>query len=198
MLPDCLKNLKESFKSLPGIGEKTAERLMFSILDFDDEQIELFIDSLKNSKKFIHRCPICNGLTDLDICKICNDDLRNNKQLLVVEDPKNVFLFENVGSYSGKYFVLNGLISPLDGVNPENIGIENLLRLLESSIYEEIILAFKPSIEGETTALYISKVLSDFNVKVSKLASGVPLGADIEYVDNLTLDFAFKNRKEME
>ena len=197
MYPDSIKNLIESFKCLPGIGEKTAERLAFSILELDDDQIEFFSDSLINLNKNIKKCSICNSLTDSDICSICSDVSRNNKILCVLEDPKNVFLFEKAGFFSGKYHILNGLISPLDGINPEDIGIDKLLDRIEKDKFEEIIFAFKPSIEGETTALYIKKILSGLNVKVTRLASGVPMGADMEYVDSLTLERALNDRKEI-
>jgi len=197
MYPDSIKNLIESFKYLPGIGEKTAERLAFSILELDDDQVEFFSDSLKDFKTNIKKCSICNSLTDSDICSICSDVSRNNKILCVLEDSKNVFLFEKAGFFNGKYHILNGLISPLDGVNPEDIGIDKLLDRIEKEKFEEIIFAFKPSIEGETTALYIKKILSGLNVKFTRLASGVPMGADMEYVDSLTLERALNDRKEI-
>ena len=159
MYPDSLKNLIESFKLLPGIGEKTAERLAFSILELDDDQIEFFSDSLKDVKNKIHKCEICNTLTENDKCYICSDDSRTNDLLCVVEDTKNVFLFEKLGMFHGKYHVLDGLISPLDGVNPEDIGLDRLLDRISKEKFKEIIFAFKPSIEGETTSLYIKRIL---------------------------------------
>ena len=197
MYPDSIKNLIESFKCLPGIGEKTAERLAFSVLDLDDDQVEFFSDSLVNLKKNIKRCSICNSLTDSDICSICSDSTRNNKILCVVEDAKSVFLFEKSGFFYGKYHVLNGLISPLEGINPEDIGLNMLIDRIEKEKYNEIIFAFKPSIEGETTSLYIKKILDGLDVKITRLASGVPIGADMEYVDSLTLEKALNDRKEI-
>ena len=197
MYPDSIKNLIESFKCLPGIGEKTAERLAFSVLDLDDDQVEFFSDSLVNLKKNIKRCSICNSLTDSDICSICSDSTRNNKILCVVEDAKSVFLFEKSGFFYGKYHVLNGLISPLEGINPEDIGLNMLIDRIEKEKYDEIIFAFKPSIEGETTSLYIKKILDGLDVKITRLASGVPIGADMEYVDSLTLEKALNDRKEI-
>ena len=198
MYPNSIKNLIESFRFLPGIGEKTAERLAFSVLNLDDEQVELFADSLSDVKKKIHFCSSCNALTEDDLCFVCSDHTRDKRVLCVVEDTKNVFLFEKLGMFHGYYYVLNGLISPLDGINPEDIGIDKLLDRKNAGDFEEIILAFKPSIEGETTALYIKKVLSGMNVVVTRLASGVPMGADMEYVDSLTLERALKDRKEIE
>lgn len=198
MYPDSIKNLVESFKYLPGIGEKTAERLAFSILELEDEQIEMFSLSLKEVKEKIHKCKECNTLTDEELCFVCNDPTRDNKVLCVVEDTKSVFLFEKLGMFHGKYHVLDGLISPLDGINPEDIGLSKLMDRINKDKYEEIIFAFKPGIEGETTALYIKKILEDLNIKITRLATGVPMGADIEYIDSLTLERAIKDRKVIE
>lgn len=198
MYPDSIKNLIESFKYLPGIGEKTAERLAFAVLDLDIEQVELFSESLEDVKKKVHQCSSCNALTENELCFVCSDSTRDKNILCVVEDTKNVFLFEKLGMFHGYYHVLNGLISPLDGVNPEDVGIDKLLDRITNDKFKEVILAFKPSIEGETTALYIKKVLSGMDVLVTRLASGVPIGADMEYVDSLTLERALKDRKEIE
>ncbi len=198
MYPDSIKNLIESFKFLPGIGEKTAERLAFSILDLEEEQVEMFSSSINEAFTKIHNCSICNVLTDNELCSICNDLTRKANILCVVEDSKTVFLFEKLGIFTGKYHVLDGLISPLDGINPEDIGLNKLLDRINSEKYDEIIFAFKPSIEGETTALYIKKILDGLNIKITRLASGVPIGADIEYVDSLTLERALNDRKNIE
>lgn len=198
MYPDSLKNLIESFKYLPGIGEKTAERLAFAVLEFDEDQCELFSQSLLDVKSKIKKCSICNTLTENDVCFVCSNNLRNNEILCVVDDTKSVFLFEKLGMFNGYYHVLDGLISPLDGVNPEDIGLNKLIERISKDKFKEIILAFKPSIEGETTALYIKKILSDMDVVVSRLASGLPIGADMEYVDKLTLERALIDRKEIE
>ena len=198
MYPDSLKNLIESFKFLPGIGEKTAERLAFSVLDLEEEQVSLFSNSLIDVKQRIHPCPICNTFTDDEKCFICNDFSRDNDVLCVVEDTKNVFLFEKLGMFHGKYYVLEGLISPLDGINPEDIGLDKLIDRVKNEKFKEIIFAFRPSIEGETTALYIKRVLDGLGVKITRLASGVPMGADMEYVDSLTLERALNDRKEIE
>lgn len=198
MYPDSINNLIESFKLLPGIGEKTAERLAFSILEMEDENIEFFSNSLIELKKKIHCCKICNSLTENDLCSICSNDYRNSDILCVVEDPKNIFLFEKMGFFNGKYHVLKGLISPLDGINPEDIGIDKLLSRIKKEQFKEIIFAFKPSIEGETTSLYIKKILDGIKIKVTRLASGVPMGADMEYIDGITLERALNDRKEIE
>lgn len=198
MYPDSLKNLIESFKYLPGIGEKTAERLAFAVLEFDEDQCELFSQSLLDVKSKIKKCSICNTLTENDVCFVCSNNLRDNEILCVVDDTKSVFLFEKLGMFNGYYHVLDDLISPLDGVNPEDIGLNKLIERISKDKFKEIILAFKPSIEGETTALYIKKILSDMDVVVSRLASGLPIGADMEYVDKLTLERALIDRKEIE
>ena len=198
MYPNSIKNLIESFKFLPGIGEKTAERLTFAVLELEEEQAEFFSESIINLQKNIHKCKVCNTLTDNELCFICENKLRNNDVLCVVEDTKSVFLFEKLGMFDGYYHVLNGLISPLDGVNPEDIGLDKLIERITNEKFKEIILAFKPSIEGETTALYIKKILSDMDIVVSKLASGLPIGAEMEYVDSLTLERALLDRKEIE
>ena len=197
MYPDSIKNLIESFKFLPGIGEKTAERLAFSILDLEEEQTEFFSKSIVDTKNKIHKCSVCNNLTEDDVCYICSDKLRNQEVLCVVEDSKYVFLFEKLGMFHGKYHVLEGLISPLDGVNPEDIGLSKLIDRISSEGIKEIIFAFKPSIEGETTSLYIKKILEGMNITITRLASGVPIGADMEYVDSLTLERALNDRKEV-
>ena len=198
MYPNSIKNLIESFKFLTGIGEKTAERLTFAVLELEEEQAEFFSESIINLQKNIHKCKVCNTLTENELCFICENKLRNNDVLCVVEDTKSVFLFEKLGMFDGYYHVLNGLISPLDGVNPEDIGLDKLIERITNEKFKEIILAFKPSIEGETTALYIKKILSDMDIVVSKLASGLPIGAEMEYVDSLTLERALLDRKEIE
>lgn len=197
MYPESLQELIQGFKYLPGIGEKTAERLAFAVMDLDSEQVELFSDSIQKVKDKIHACKVCNTLTEDEECSICSDTTRNAKILCIVEDAKSVFLFEKLGTYKGNYHVLNGLISPLDGINPEDIGIDKLIKRLNTQRFEEIIFAFRPSIEGETTALYIKQILTGLNIKITKLASGVPMGADMEYIDALTLERALNDRKEI-
>ena len=193
--PETIRNLIECFKKLPGIGEKTAERLALSILDMDEEIVELYASSLKNVKKKIMRCKECNGLSEEDLCQICKNDSRNKDVICVVEEVKDIISIEKTGTYTGVYHVLDGLISPLDGVNPEDIGLDKLIDRINEEEFKEIIFAFKPSIEGETTSLYIKRILDGMNVKVTRLASGVPIGADMEYVDSLTLERALSDRK---
>lgn len=197
MYPESLKNLIDNFKSFPGIGEKTAERMAFNLLDFDNDRIVSLEEGIKNVRQNIHKCPICQTITDKEICTICSDKTRDDETLCIVEDSKIVFLFERIGIYKGKYHVLNGLISPLDEINPEDIGIEKLLDRLKEKKYKEIILALKPSVEGEITSLYIKKILESPEIRITRLASGVPMGADMEYIDVLTLSKALEDRKEI-
>ena len=192
--PNTIINLIECFKKLPGIGEKTAERLALSILDMDDDTVKLFSKSLIDMKSKIKKCKKCNYFSEDELCEICKNKDRNSKIICVVEDPKNIAQFESLNIFDGYYHVLNGLISPIDGINPEDINLSSLIDRVNNDKVEEIILALKPSIEGETTSLYISKVINNKNVKISKIANGVPMGAEINYVDSLTLELAIENR----
>lgn len=192
--PKTIKDLIECFKKLPGIGEKTAERLALSTLEIDNEVLNLFSESLKNVKTKIKRCNKCNNLSEDELCEICKMKDRDLNTICVVEDVKNVMIFEKVGTYKGLYHVLDGLISPLDGINPNDINISSLIERIKNENIHEIILALKPSIEGETTSLYISKLLEQENVKITKLAHGIPIGVDMEYIDTLTLEMALEDR----
>lgn len=195
--PLSIRNLIECFKKLPGIGEKTAERLALATLNLDQEIIDLFSNSIINVKSKIKRCQKCNNLSEEDICEICKQEQRDKKTICVVEDPKNVVIIEKVGTYKGMYYVLDGLISPLDGVNPEDIRLNELLERIQIEQIKEVIIAVKPSVEGETTALYISKILKDLPVKVTRIAHGVPIGFDLEYIDLLSLELALENRQNI-
>ncbi len=195
--PKTIKDLIECFKKLPGIGEKTAERLALSTLDLDDEIIDLFKQSLENTKIKIKRCKKCNNLSEEELCEICKMKNRDINTICVVEDVKNVMILEKIGTYRGLYHVLDGLISPLDGINPEDLNISSLIERIKNENITEIILALKPSIEGETTSLYISKLLENKNIKITKLAHGIPIGVDMEYIDALTLEMALEDRKSV-
>lgn len=194
MYPKSIKNLIESFKYFPGIGEKTAERLAFSVLQMEKEQVNNLSKSLIDASDNIKRCKICNNLSEGDKCSICEDNTRNHDYLCLVEDPKTVFSIEKLGTFHGYYHVLNGLISSFNGINPDELKLNELIKRIQNDKYKEIIIAFKQCIEGEMTALYINNILSDMNVKVTRIASGIPMGADMEYVDSLTLEKAFDNR----
>lgn len=195
MYPKCVQNLINCFESLPGIGEKTAERLTFALLEFEKEKLEEFSLAIDDVNKKIKKCVICNNLTDKEKCYICEDEGRGSDTIFVLENSKDVILFEKMGIYKGHYHVLGGLISPLDGVCPEDINLDSLVERIKSGNYKEIIIALKPSVEGETTAQYIKKMLEDYNVSISKIANGVPMGAEIEYIDPITLEMALEERK---
>jgi len=202
--PESILNLIESFKGLPGIGEKTAERLAFSIIDEEQEDVEAFANALLKVKNNIKNCKICNHITEDEICDLCSSNSRDKKTLCVVEDPKSVIMFEKLSVYNGLYFVLDGLISPLDKIGPEDINIEQLLKRIKEETIDEVILAIKPTIEGETTSLYILKLLEEINsirednkITVSRIAHGIPLGVDMEYIDSLTLELALQDRKKI-
>lgn len=195
--PSTILNLIECLKKFPGIGEKTAERLALSLLDMEDDVLDLFSKSLKDVKTKIKRCSICNNLSEEDKCEICKNKDRNTKTICVVEEPKNVILFEKLNIFDGYYHVLDGLISPIDGINPEDINISSLIERVKKDNVAELILALKPSVEGETTSLYISKLLEKTDVKITKIAYGIPMGAEMDYVDSLTLELALENRMDI-
>lgn len=198
MYPDILTKTIEYFKKFNGIGEKTAERLSLSILDMSFDDVENFSISVKELKNKISRCKVCGHITDEDICNICNNKFRNDNLICVVEDYKSVFMFEKTGNYEGKYHVLNGVISPIDGITPDELNINTLLdRISKLDRDKEIIIALKPSIEGEATTLYLKKILEQYNVKVSRLSYGIPMGVEIDYLDSITLDRALKDRKDI-
>lgn len=189
-----IQDLIECFKKITGVGEKSAERMALWAIECDEEFISTFASALINAKNGIKRCSICNNFSVNDICDICLDNERDNNTICVVEKPKNVILFEKTGSYKGKYHVLNGLIN---NGNYNNINVDKLLKRIDDDEIKEVILALEPNIDGEVTSLYISKLLEAKNVKVSKLAHGVPLGADMDYLDLLTLETALNDRKQI-
>lgn len=197
MYPECVRKLIDSLKKLPGVGEKSAERMAFSITNFSSDSLLDFSQSLIDINEKLKKCPICNNITDRDICYICSDESRNNNTIFVVEKPKDIVLFEKIGNYNGRYHVLGGLISPLEGIGPEDINLSGLIDRVKNSSVEEVIIVLKPSIEGETTTQYIKKILENYNVKVSKIATGIPIGTEIEYIDTMTLEMAFEERKDI-
>lgn len=195
--PETFQKIVDMLKLLPGVGEKTAERYAFSLLEMDSEKLENFGKLLGDMKENITTCSICGTLCESNKCFVCEDETRNKNVICVVENKKNVFVLEKTGVFKTKYHVLGGLISPMDGVNPEDLTIDKLLNRIESENIEELILALRPGIEGNTTALYIKKILKDKNIKVTQIAQGVPIGADMEYLDSLTLELALENRSEL-
>ena len=197
MYPKCIKNVIDCFKNLPGIGEKTAERLAFSLIGFSKENLTSFSAAITDIRDKITTCEICGNIADSNICNICSDKERNSNIIFVVEKAKDISLFEKINIYNGKYHVLGGLISPLDGIGPDDININKLIDRIDNESVHEIIMALKPSIEGETTMQYIKKILENKNVRVTRIATGIPMGTDIEYIDPMTLEFALEGRKDI-
>lgn len=195
--PELLEKTINFYKKLPGIGEKNAERLALATYDLPEEEIIDFSDLIKEGKDKLSNCSVCGHLTDNDICSICRDDSRDKNIICVIEDYKSVFSFEKVGNYKGTYHVLNGLISPIDGITPDDINIASLVNRVSKLEKPELILALKSSIEGETTTLYIKKIFEDKDVTISRLSYGIPMGAEIDYLDVMTLDKALSDRKKI-
>ena len=183
MYPECLKNLIECLKDFPGVGDKSAERMAFAIMNFDKERITFFSDSLIAVRDNIRRCSVCNNITDKEVCSICSNDARKKDVIFVVEKPKDVILFEKINYFNGVYHVLDGLISPLEGINPEDINIKRLIERIDEDNVKEVILALKPSIEGETTMQYIRKLLENKNVKVTKIAIVILIVTVMVYIN---------------
>ena len=197
MYPNSVKMLIDSFKTLPGIGNKTAERLAFAMIDFDKEVLTTFSNAIIDVRDKICKCRECGNISDGEICSICLNEIRDKRIVFVVEKAKDIILFEKLGIFKGVYHVLGGLISPIDGIGPDDIDLKKLLNRIECYDIEELIFALKPSIEGETTMQYISKILGDTSVKISKIATGIPMGTDMEYIDSLTLELAIDERKKV-
>lgn len=193
-LPKSFTDLVNSFSILPGVGEKTAERYVYSLYKNDFSEVENLSNALINFKKNIKNCSICGCLSDNDICDICSEDSRNKDTICIVEDSKSLFFIEKTKKYNGLYHVLNGLISPIEGVDPEDLNISTLINNRLSNV-KEIILALNPSIEGEVTSLYLKKILEKYNVKISRLSYGIPVGGDMEYLDPLMISKALDDRK---
>lgn len=195
MYPKVLEELISCFKKYPTIGEKSAERLALATLDLSEAELNNFSNTLIKAKKVLKPCKICCNLTDKDICDICNDENRNKNIICVVEDYKSLISFEKAGNYKGVYHVLNGLISPIDNVSPQDINISSLVKRIEKLDKPEIIIALRSSIEGQTTTLYIKQIFENKSVTISRLSYGIPMGAEIDYLDVLTLDKALSDRK---
>ena len=195
--PKDLEKLINYYQKLPGIGEKSAERLAIATLEFSEDEIQEFSDTIKSAKKNLTRCSICGHLTDSEICNICSDENRNKNIICVIEDYKSIFSFEKTGTFNGTYHVLNGLISPMDDIGPEDINLSSLISRVEKLKNPELILALKPTVEGEATTLYIKKILEDKKVTIFRLSYAIPIGAEIDYLDNVTLEKALEDRKKI-
>lgn len=198
MFPNNINNLIENFKKLPGIGQKSAERFVFSILkNFDSEDYDDFSNSLISVRDNTKYCKICNVISENDICNICGDSSRDDNLLIVVENSKDVFSIEKLGNFNGYYHVLNGLISPFDDITPEDINLDSLFNRVRDNDIKEIIFVTRSGVEADTTILYIKKILADSDVVISRVANGIPIGADMDYIDTLTLESALNNRKQV-
>jgi len=198
ILPNALEDLITEFMKFPGIGRKTAERYaMYIVNNFSVENTENFGNVLLNIKKLIHNCPNCGLITDQELCQVCEDTQRDESLLMIVESSKDVFSIEKSGEYKGFYHVLNGVISPMDGKGPEDINLSTLWPRITDNKVKEVIIATSSTQEGETTALYISRVLKDVDILVSRIGYGVPVGLNLEYADELTLSKAIENRKKI-
>ena len=194
---ESLSNLAEKFGRLEGVGKKTAMRMAFSVLELDVEEAEDFARAILDAKEKIHLCPICQNLTDREICPICADEERDRSVICVVTDARTVLAMEKVREYRGTYHVLHGLISPMNGITPEQLKIKELLARVATGEVGEVIVATNPTVEGEATAMYLSRLLQPFGVRVTRLAYGVPVGADLEYADEVTLYRALEGRRDV-
>lgn len=195
--PHPLEKLIRELNRLPGIGSKSAQRLAFHILSLSEEEVKELADVLSEAKKKLHYCSVCGNLTDQDPCAICTDPHRKRDAICVVESPKDVLAMEKIKEYRGLYHVLNGVISPMDGVGPEDINLLSLLKRLQTEPVEEVILATNPNIEGEATAMYIAKLLRNTGIRVTRLANGIPVGGDLDYADEVTLLKALEGRRSL-
>ena len=192
-----IEKLVESFEKLPSIGHKTAQRLAFYMLDLSNEEIEEFINSIKDAKKNLKYCSKCFNITDTEPCNICSNVKRDNSTICVVEDVRDVIAMERTHEFNGVYHVLHGSISPMNGIGPNDIKIKELINRIGSQQIKEIILATNPRVEGEATAMYISKLVKPFGIKTTRIARGIPIGGDLEYTDEITLTKALEGRGEI-
>ncbi len=195
--PAALQELSDRFASLPGIGGKTAQRLAFHVLSLPLDEAQAFADAIVNAKREVHTCPCCQNLTDREICPLCDDDMRDKSIICVVAEPKDVIAMERSREFNGLYHVLHGVISPLNHVTQDDLKIRELLMRVASGNVREVIMATNPDTEGEATAMYISRLLRPMEVKVTRLAYGVPVGSQLEYADEVTLSRALEGRQEI-
>ena len=196
-LPDPLIRLVEQLQKLPGIGAKSAQRLAFHVLKNPREDAERLCDAIRDVKDRVTYCSNCNNFTDLDLCVYCADPARDHRVVCVVEEPQNVNVIEKTGGFRGVYHVLLGALSPLQGVGPDDLKIKGLLTRIDAESIEEIILATSPTVEGEATAIYLARLLKPLGVRVTRIATGIPVGSDLEYADELTMGKAMEGRREV-
>lgn len=193
--PQNFQQLIDCFKTLPGIGNKNAERLAYHILSMDKKEVKKFADSLMSTKEHIHYCKQCGNISEEDLCEICKDETRDHSMICVVETPKDVYAMEKMKEYKGMYHVLHGVVSIMDGITIEDLNIASLLNRLES--VNEVIIATNPTRNGETTALYLSKLLQNKNINVTRIANGLPIGSNLDYADEMTLLKSFEGRRKI-
>jgi recombination protein RecR len=189
--------LIDELKKLPGVGSKNAQRLAFHILRASDEDADLLANAIRDVKAKLRLCSVCNNITDVDPCVYCSSAMRNQRLICVVEEPTNIAAIEKTRNYNGVYHVLHGTLSPIHGVGPEHLRIANLMRRLENGGADEIILATNPTLEGEATAVYLARLLKQIGVRVTRIATGIPVGSDIEYADEVTMQKAMEGRREL-
>ena len=194
---EALQKLAEQFARLPGIGRKSAMRLAYAILELSDEEAKDFSQTILEAKEKVHLCPVCQSLTDEELCSVCNDISRDRSTIMVLEDTKAVLSMEKVREYRGLYHVLHGVISPMNGVTPDKLKIKELLARIANDDVKEIIIATNPTVEGEATAMYLSRLLKPFEIKITRLAYGIPVGSDLEYADEVTLYRAIEGRRDI-
>ena len=195
--PEPISKLMESFMKLPGIGPKTAARLAFFVLGMKEDTVLDFAKALVDAKRNLSFCSVCGHSTDVDPCHICQDQKRDRTTICVVQDPKDVIAMEKMRDYTGLYHVLQGAISPMEGIGPEDINVPSLLKRLQDEQVDELILATNPTIEGEATAMYISRLVRPSGIKTTRIAHGLPVGGDLEYADEVTLSKALEGRREL-
>ncbi|HWO78657.1 MAG TPA: recombination mediator RecR [Bacillus sp. (in: firmicutes)] len=195
--PEPISKLIDSFMKLPGIGPKTAARLAFFVLNMKEDSVLEFARALVDAKRKLTHCSVCGHITDQDPCYICNDQRRDQSVVCVVQDAKDVIAMEKMKEYNGLYHVLHGAISPMDGIGPDDINVASLIRRLQDETIQEVILATNPNIEGEATAMYISRLLKPTGIRVTRIAHGLPVGGDLEYADEVTLSRALEGRREI-
>lgn len=194
---DALERLVEQFRKIPSIGSKTAQRMAFYVLDLSEKEAKEFADAIVNAHSRIHHCSVCHNLTENELCGICSNPKRDSSVICVVEDPRVVMTIERSHEFTGVYHVLHGVISPMHGIGPEQLTIKSLVERVSKGDVKEVIMATNPTIEGDTTAMYIGRLLKPFDVRVTRLAYGIPVGADIEFADDVTLVRALEGRREL-
>lgn len=195
--PEPIAKLIDSFTRLPGIGPKTAGRLAFHVLRMKEDEVIEFAKALVNVKRNLHYCSVCCNITDIDPCRVCQDKTRDGSVICVVQEPKDLVALERTKEFHGYYHVLHGAISPMEGIGPEEIHIAELLKRLSDEKVHELILATNPTIEGEATAIYLSRLTKPFGIKVTRIAHGLPVGGDLEYADEVTLSKALEGRRDL-